>query len=210
MSVVTLEDTLHAGLKELALALSEAQERALTDYVRLLHKWNRVYNLTAVRDPRAMVFHHVLDSLSVLPHLGGVRRLVDVGAGAGLPGIPLAIARPELHVVLTDSSHKKAAFMQQACLELGLARTTVICERVERIALPEKADAAISRAFADLREFLRLARHLVAPGGRLLAMKGVYPDEELAQLPPGVRWQAVPLAVPGLTGKRHLVVMEVE
>lgn len=206
----TLAAALHDGIAALGLALSPAQEAQLLAYLELLSKWNRVYNLTAVREPGAMVTQHLLDSLSVLPQVMDVKRLVDVGAGAGLPGIPLAIARPQMQVVLADSSHKKAAFMQQAVLELGLAGVQVVCERIERIVLPEKADAVISRAFADLREFVRLAKHLLAPGGRLLAMKGVYPHEELAQLPEGVRVrEVVPLTVPGLDAKRHLVVMEV-
>ncbi len=210
MNGATLAHTLEPGLAALGLSLSDTQVDALLAYLALLDKWNKVYNLTAVRDPQAMVAQHLLDSLSVLPHLGVVGRLVDVGAGAGLPGIPLAIARPGLKVVLVDSSHKKAAFMEQACLELGLANATVRCERVERLRLAQAADAAISRAFSDLREFVRLARHLLVPGGRLLAMKGVYPHEELAQLPPGVKGSVTPLSVPGLEAQRHLVVMEVE
>lgn len=211
MSTTTLGDSLHAGTAALGLALSPEQERKLLDYLALLVKWNAVYNLTAVRDPEAMVTQHLLDSLAVLPHLAGVRSLVDVGAGAGLPGIPLAIARPDLAVTLTDSNHKKTAFMQQACLELGLGNARVICERIERVQLESKADAVISRAFSELKEFARLAGHLIAPGGRLLAMKGVYPHEELAQLPADVKVeQVIPLAVPGLDANRHLVVMEVQ
>jgi 16S rRNA (guanine527-N7)-methyltransferase len=137
--------------------------------------------------------------------------LVDVGAGAGLPGIPLAIARPDLQVTLSDSNHKKTTFMQQACVELGLSNAKVVCERVERVQLAQKADAVISRAFSELKEFARLAAHLAAPGGRLLAMKGLYPHEELAQLPPNIKVVGViPLTVPGLDANRHLVVMEVE
>jgi len=210
-TVATLEEILHAGINALGLSLTTAQEMKLLAYVALLEKWNKVYNLTAVREPEAMVTQHLLDSLAVLPHLGGVKSLVDVGAGAGLPGIPLAIARPDLQVTLSDSNHKKTTFMQQACLELGLANATVVCERVERVALPQKADAVISRAFSDLKEFARLAAHLLAPSGRLLAMKGVYPHEELAQLPANIKLaQVIPLTVPGLDANRHLVVMEVE
>jgi 16S rRNA (guanine527-N7)-methyltransferase len=209
-TVVTLEDTLHAGLFDLGLSLTSRQESALMAYLALLDKWNKVYNLTAVRERGAMVAQHLLDSLAVLPHLTDTRRLLDVGAGAGLPGIPLAIAQPDLYVTLTDSSHKKTAFMQQACLELGLANATVICERIERLDLLEQPDAVISRAFSDLKEFLKLARHALAPGGKLLAMKGVYPHEELAQLPADVKvTQVIPLTVPGLDANRHLVVLEV-
>jgi len=210
-TTATLEDILHAGVTALGLDLSAEQERKLLAYVALLDKWNKVYNLTAVREPGAMVTQHLLDSLAVLPHLGTARSLVDVGAGAGLPGIPLAIARPDLQVTLSDSNHKKTTFMQQACVELGLKNATVVCERVERVELTRKADAVISRAFSELKEFARLAAHLLAPGGRLLAMKGVYPHEELAQLPANVKAeQVIPLTVPGLDANRHLVVMEVE
>jgi 16S rRNA (guanine527-N7)-methyltransferase len=211
MSTATLEDMLHAGVTALNLNLSAEQEQKLLAYVALLDKWNKVYNLTAVREPEAMITQHLLDSLAVLPQLGAGKTLVDVGAGAGLPGIPLAIARPDLRVTLSDSSHKKTTFMQQACVELGLNNATVVCERVERVQLAQKADAVISRAFSDLKEFARLASHLLAPGGRLLAMKGVYPHEELAQLPANIKVERViPLTVPGLDANRHLVVMEVE
>jgi 16S rRNA (guanine527-N7)-methyltransferase len=211
MSTATLEDMLHAGVTALNLNLSAEQEQKLLAYVALLDKWNKVYNLTAVREPEAMITQHLLDSLAVLPQLGAAKTLVDVGAGAGLPGIPLAIARPDLQVTLSDSNHKKTAFMQQACVELGLSNATVVCERVERVQLAQKADAVISRAFSDLKEFARLASHLLVPGGRLLAMKGVYPHEELAQLPANIKAERViPLTVPGLDANRHLVVMEVE
>ena len=146
MNTATLEDTLHAGVTALGLNLSAEQEQKLLAYVALIAKWNKVYNLTAVREPEAMVTQHLLDSLAVLPHLGAAKSLVDVGAGAGLPGIPLAIARPDLQVTLSDSNHKKTTFMQQACVELGLTNAKVVCERVERVQLPEKADAVISRA----------------------------------------------------------------
>ena len=206
-----LQEILHAGITALSLDLSAEQEAKLLAYVALIEKWNKVYNLTAVREPEAMVTQHLLDSLAVLPHLGAAKSLVDVGAGAGLPGIPLAIARPDLQVTLSDSNHKKTTFMQQACVELGLSNATVVCERVERVQLAQKADVVTSRAFSELKEFARLAAHLVAPGGRMLAMKGVYPHEELAQLPANIKAERViPLTVPGLDANRHLVVMEVE
>ena len=206
-----LQEILHAGITALKLDLSAEQEAKLLAYVALIEKWNKVYNLTAVREPEAMVTQHLLDSLAVLPHLGVAKSLVDVGAGAGLPGIPLAIARPDLQVTLSDSNHKKTTFMQQACVELGLSNATVVCERVERVQLAQKADVVTSRAFSELKEFARLAAHLVAPGGRMLAMKGVYPHEELAQLPANIKAEhVIPLTVPGLDANRHLVVMEVE
>lgn len=210
-SGMSLEAKLAAGLDALGISLEEPAQRQLLAYLELLAKWNRVYNLTAVRDVEAMLAHHILDSLSVLPHLEGVDSLADVGAGAGLPGIPLAIANPKLAVVLVESTHKKCAFMQQALIELELSQATVMCERAERVRLEKPVAAAISRAFADLAEFVRLSRHLVRGGGLLLAMKGVHPDEELARLPSDVRVrEVVRLDVPGLEAKRHLVVMEVD
>jgi 16S rRNA (guanine527-N7)-methyltransferase len=185
----------------------------LARYLDLLAKWNRTYNLTAIREPERMVTHHVLDALAVLPHLTGDAaaglRLLDVGSGGGVPAIPLAIARPAWHVVALDSSHKKGAFLQQAAIELPLPNLEVVVARVEDYAPPAPFAIVISRAFSDLATFVETsARHLAA-GGRLVAMKGVYPDEEIAQLPPGFRVLAAPaLDVPGLGAQRHLIVME--
>jgi len=174
----------------------------------LLEKWNRVYNLTAVRDRAAMVSQHLLDSLAVLRQLEG-RTLLDVGSGAGLPGIPLAIAAPELTVTLLDSNHKKAAFLQQAVAELGLANATVCRTRVEHWHPAGRFDVVISRAFAELADFVAAAAHLLARGGVLAAMKGVYPHEEIARLPDGFRVRAVrQLSVPGLAAARHLILVE--
>ncbi len=158
-----------------------------------------------------MVSHHLLDSLAVLPHLGGAKRLADIGSGGGLPGIPLAIARPGLQVALVESNQKKSAFQQQAKIELGLANVSVHCERVEAWQPEEKCDVVISRAFSDLAEFVKLSGHLLAEGGALLAMKGVHPYEEIAQLPAGWRVAEVTLLqVPGVEGARHLVRVERE
>ncbi len=206
---MSLADELAQGLAALGLAVPPEAGGRLLRYVDLLEKWNRVYNLTAIRDPRRMLPYHILDSLAVAPYVTGAS-LLDVGAGAGLPGIPLAIARPDLCVTLLDSSHKKTAFLQQAVIELALARVDVVCSRVEEWA-GGPYDCLISRAFSDLAEGVRLARPLLAPGGRLLDMKGVYPYEELAQLPADV----VPvdvraLTVPGLEGSRHVVIMQVK
>ena len=207
---MTLEAKLAAGVAELKLNLDEVTQKKLLDYLGLLHKWNKVYNLTAVREPEKMVYQHLLDSLAVLPYITG-KRLIDVGSGAGLPGIPLAIVKPALEVVVLDSNHKKTVFLQQACIELGLANVTVVCDRVEDFSLTDKFDMVISRAFSDMSEFEKLTRHLVTNGGSRLAMKGLYPYEELAQLPAEIKvQQVVSLTVPGLNAQRHLVVIKAD
>ena len=207
---MNLSEDLVAGAAALGVPLDSAQQQKLLDYIALIVKWNKVYNLTAVREPEAMIGHHLLDSLAVLPHLAGVRRLIDVGSGAGLPGIPLAIARPEMKIALLDSNHKKATFMRQACLELGLTNAEVVCERVEQWQPQDKYDAAVSRAYSELKEFVRLSAHLLAKGGKLYAMKGVYPVEEIAQLKSAKVEEVIALTVPGLEAQRHLVIIGVE
>ncbi len=205
------EEQLARGLAALGLDLPPAAQEKLLAYAALLGKWNKVYNLTALRDEEQVVSHHLLDSLAVLPHLGGAKRLADIGSGGGLPGIPLAIARPGLQVALVESNQKKSAFQQQAKIELGLANVSVHCERVEAWQPEEKCDVVISRAFSDLAEFVKLSGHLLAEGGALLAMKGVHPYEEIAQLPAGWRVAEVTLLqVPGVEGARHLVRVERE
>ena len=208
---MSLAQPLATGLGALGLDLSAEQQQQLLDYVALIAKWNKVYNLTAVRDPEAMLTQHLLDSLTVLPHLQGVRRIIDIGSGAGLPGIPLAIARPECKMTLLDSIHKKSTFQRQACLELGLANVEVVCERVEHFKPGVRFEVAISRAFSDLSEFARLSAHLLEKGGKLYAMKGIYPHEELGKLPQQFKLQEViPLTVPGMDANRHLVIIRVE
>jgi 16S rRNA (guanine527-N7)-methyltransferase len=180
-------------------------------YLELLAKWNRTYNLTAIREPERMITHHVLDALAALPHLprGAGLRVLDVGSGGGVPGIPLAIARPQWRVVMLDSGHKKTAFLAQAIIELGLAGAESVTARVEDYAPRAPFDIVISRAFSDLAGFVETSARHLAPDGRLVAMKGVHPDEEIAALPPSVRVVATPrLVVPGLDAARHLVVME--
>ena len=205
---MSLESQLGLGVAAMGIALPEGGIDRLAQYLRLLEKWNRVHNLTAVRDPEQMVALHILDSLSILPNVANARRLVDVGTGAGLPGIPLAVARPDLPVALLASSHKKATFLEQARVELSLGNVEVVCERVERWNPEAKFDVAVSRAFAELADFVQGARHLVAPGGALLAMKGVHPFEEIARLPAGCRLeQVVELLVPTLGAKRHAVLL---
>ena len=205
---MTLEDQLAGGLSAMGLALPLEAQRKLLDYVQLIAKWNRVHNLTAVREPEQMITLHILDSLSVLAHLEKAGTLLDVGSGAGLPGIPLAIARPDLRVTLLDSSHKKATFLTQAKSELALAGLEIACERVERWKPAQAFDAVVSRAFSDLADFVSQSQHLVAPGGLMLAMKGVHPFDEIAKVPASHRVESVvELTVPQLEAKRHLVLL---
>jgi 16S rRNA (guanine527-N7)-methyltransferase len=191
----------------LDVALAAAQVATLERYLDLLEKWNRVYNLTAIRERSRMVTHHLLDSLAVLPHVHGPR-VLDVGSGAGLPGIPIAIAGPALHVTLLESNHKKSAFLTQAVAELQLANVQVVTERIESWQTETRFDTIVSRAFAELGEFASLAGRLLAPQGVLAAMKGVHPFEEIERLPKAFRVQeVVRLRVPGLDAERHLVLM---
>ncbi|MBU2641287.1 MAG: 16S rRNA (guanine(527)-N(7))-methyltransferase RsmG [Thiobacillus sp.] len=205
---MTLATQLAAGVAALDLVLPAGAEAKLLAYLALLDKWNRVYNLTAVRDPERMVSHHLLDSLAAVP-LFQAESVLDVGSGGGLPGIPLAIARPELQVTVIDSIAKKTAFLLQAKSELGLANLNVVTRRVEDFHPPAGFDVITSRAFSDLKEFVTLTRHLLRPGGRWLAMKGLIPHEEIATLPDWVRVSANhELRVPGLEASRHLIVLE--
>lgn len=197
------------GLAEMKIDLPPAAHDALIAFAALLAKWNKVYNLTAIRDAEQMLTHHLLDSLSVLPHLSGISRLVDVGSGGGLPGIPLAIARPDLAVTSIETVNKKASFQHQAKIELALANFEPVCARVEEVQRDPGFDGIISRAFAELTDFLHLTAHLLAPGGCFYAMKGVHPHEEIARLPTGFRVrEAVTLNVPGLDAQRHLIIIE--
>jgi 16S rRNA (guanine527-N7)-methyltransferase len=200
---------LDEGLAALGVSLPEAARQRLLAYAALLLKWNRVYNLTAIRDPEQAITHHLLDALAALTYLEGVGRLADVGSGGGLPGIPLAIACPALAVTSIETAGKKASFQQQARIELGLTNFSVVNERVENVRPAVPFDAVISRAFSDLSDFVALTSHLLAPGGRWLAMKGVYPQAELDRLPATVRLVAAPsLRVPGLAAQRHMIILE--
>ncbi len=198
--------TLADGLAELGIALPDAVQRQLLAFRDLLLKWNKTYNLTALRDPDQAISHHLLDSLAILPHVGA-GPLLDVGSGGGLPGIPLAIARPELAVAMVDTVQKKASFLQQASIELGLKNVTVHHARVEE--MQGQYAQISSRAFAEIGLFVSLTRHLLAPGGRWLAMKGVRPDAELRALAADVTVEAIlPLTVPGLAAERHLIILK--
>ena len=206
---MNLEPQIAEGLAAMGVDLPAPARARLAAHLELIAKWNRVHNLTAVRETEQMVVLHLLDSLSVLPHLQGARTIVDVGSGPGLPGIPVAIARPDAHVTLLDSSHKKCAFLQQAKTELALENVDVVCDRVELWHPERRYDAVVSRAFSELADFVTQAQHLVAPGGQLIAMKGVYPFDEIARVPATHRVARVlELHVPRLEGKRHLVFVE--
>jgi 16S rRNA (guanine527-N7)-methyltransferase len=230
---MTDQQQLAAGVAALGLALPVGAEAKLLAYLALLDKWNRVYNLTAVRDTGRMVSHHLLDSLAAVGTFDALAvelscspqpsplegeganvipkaiKVLDVGSGGGLPGIPLAIARPELQVTLIDSIAKKTAFLLQAKTELKLDNLTVVTGRVEDFCPQAGFDIITSRAFSDLREFATLTRHLLKPGGRWLAMKGLTPYEEIVLLPDWARVSAnVELLVPGLEASRHLIVLE--
>ncbi|HEY6898872.1 MAG TPA: 16S rRNA (guanine(527)-N(7))-methyltransferase RsmG [Rhodocyclaceae bacterium] len=200
-------DQLHRGIVSLGLDLPEGAEAKLLDFLALLAKWNRTYNLTAIRREDEMVSHHLLDSLTLAPYLDGVATLADIGSGGGLPGIPIAIACPQIAITSVETVEKKATFQQQARIHLGLANFRVHKGRVEQ--LQGSFDAVTSRAFAELADFANLAGHLVKPGGRLLAMKGEFPTEEIARLPAPWRLAAShELHVPALDAKRHLMVLE--
>jgi 16S rRNA (guanine527-N7)-methyltransferase len=198
---------LDQGLDALDLSLAPAQRDKLLAYIALLAKWNAVHNLTAVREESKMVSHHLLDSLAVLPCLSE-GNLLDVGSGGGLPGIPLAIARPGMPVTLLDSNQKKSAFLQQAAIELQLPNVSVVNQRVEDYAPPALFATIISRAFADLDEFVAAAKHLLAKDGVFAAMKGLHPHEEISQLPSGFRVKNTHrLTVPGVGAERHLLLI---
>lgn len=195
------------GLATMGLDLPAERQEKLLAYVALLYKWNRTYSLTALREQEKAVSHHLLDSLAIVPFVPP-GSLLDVGSGGGTPGIPVAIARPDVQVTLLDSNSKKAAFLQQAVIELGLTNVSVHGGRVEQYHPAIGFAAITSRAFAELADFVTLTRHLLAPEGVWLAMKGVMPREEIASLPGDVRLEAVhALQVPGIDGERHLVAM---
>lgn len=206
---MTLEERIAQGIAAMGLELPAQGPARLARYLELIEKWNRIHNLTAVRDTGQMVVLHALDSLSVLPHVHDRRRILDVGTGPGLPGIPLAIALPHAHVTLLDSSHKKCAFLEQARIELALDNVDVVCDRIEQWRPAQPYDAVVSRAFSELSDFVVQARHAVAPGGRMIAMKGVYPFDEIARVPASHKVaQVLELHVPELDAKRHLVFLE--
>jgi 16S rRNA (guanine527-N7)-methyltransferase len=201
-----LGEVLKDGINKLHLDLNEKQVDQLLDYLALLNKWNGVYNLTSVRDPMQMVTLHLLDSLAAVSAFAGVANVLDVGAGGGLPGMVLAISRPDMKVSMIDTVHKKTAFLNQVKAELGLSNVTVYTKKVQELEVKTKFDVITSRAFADLSDFVNWSGHLLAEGGRFIALKGVAPADERERLPAPWKVQKLePLNVPGLDAERHLV-----
>ena len=202
-----LKEQLQSGLNAMNLDLTMPQQLLLLEYVALLKKWNSTYNLTALRDENTMISHHLLDSLTLLPYVANAQTLMDVGSGGGMPGIPTAICRPDLHITLLDSNTKKTTFLQQAVIELGLKNVTVASGRVEAMH-DKKVDVVTSRAFAELHDFIALTKHLLNESGYWAAMKGVYPYEELENVPQNIEvYQIDKLNVPTLNAERHMVLM---
>jgi 16S rRNA (guanine527-N7)-methyltransferase len=201
-----LAQVLKNGVEALDLGLGEAQQEKLLDYLALLNKWNKVYNLTAVRDPMEMMTLHVLDSLAAVPAFRHAQSVLDVGAGGGLPGVVLAIARPDMKVAMIDIVHKKTAFLNQVKAELELGNVTVYTKKVQDLQVKTPYDVITSRAFADLSDFVNWSGHLLAEGGRFIALKGTAPAEERERLPdPWKVNELQPLQIPGLDAQRHLV-----
>jgi len=204
-----LAAVLDQGIKDMTLAVTPEQQTKLMGYLQLMNKWNGVYNLTSLRDPQQMVTHHLLDSLAAVPAFAGARNVLDVGAGGGLPGIVLAIVRPDMKVAMIDTVHKKTAFLNQVKAELKLTNVSVHTMKVQDLTVSEPFDVITSRAFADLSDFVNWSGHLLAEGGKFIALKGVAPSEERERLPQD--WKVVdlqPLWVPRLQAERHLVFIE--
>ena len=203
---VALAEVLKQGVAELALELSAAQQEQLLDYLALLNKWNSVYNLTSVRDPMQMMTLHLLDSLAAVPAFQGAQNVLDVGAGGGLPGVVLAISKPDMKLSMIDTVHKKTAFLTQVKAELGLANVTVYTKKVQELEVKQPFDVITSRAFADLSDFVNWSGHLLAEGGRFIALKGTAPQDERERLPEPWKVERLQaLEVPGLEAERHLV-----
>ena len=198
---------LSALLKSANISLTDLQKQQLVGYVEMLHKWNKAYNLTSVRDPEQMLVRHILDSIVVEPHLQG-ERFIDVGTGPGLPGVPLAIVRPQAHFTLLDSLGKRIRFLRQVQHELKLENITPVQSRVEEFPAEPPFDGVISRAFASLTDMINWCQHLPGTQGRFYALKGLLPEDEIAALPEGFSVEkTVALTVPELEGERHLVVI---
>ncbi|MCW8825308.1 MAG: 16S rRNA (guanine(527)-N(7))-methyltransferase RsmG [Gammaproteobacteria bacterium] len=204
-----ISETLADGVAQLGIDLSEAQQNRLLDYLDLLIKWNRVYNLTAISDHQSGVVRHLLDSLAVAPHIDG-EQLLDVGSGGGLPGIPLAICFPEKKFTLLDSNSKKTRFLVQAKGELGLNNLNVVHSRIEEFRPKRPFDTILSRAFASLKDIITLTAHLLDEEGRVVAMKGQIDSAEVAEIPQSYQIEKmVELSVPGLEQEqRHLLIIK--
>lgn len=203
-----LQSRLADGAAEMGIRIDEQQLQGLLAYLALLRRWNRVYNLTAVKSDTGILTRHLLDSLSVVPYLQG-KKVVDIGSGAGLPGVPVAVACPEKQITLLDSNAKRCRFLRQVQAELNMQNVKVVQQRAEEYRPAEKFDNLLSRAFSSLQDFIACSKHLLADGGQVLAMKGVWPGEEAAELPTGfIIKNVVKLTVPGLPEQRHLVICE--
>lgn len=212
-----LERDLAKGIEQLAITVSHDQKQRLLDYLLLLVKWNKAYNLTSIRDPQQMVVRHLLDSLVVVPWVINKQlkateesgHFLDVGTGAGIPGIPLSIMLPEKSFTLLDSNGKKTRFLNQVKIELGCQNVTVAKSRIESFAPEQKLDTIFCRAFSSLPDFINGVGHLMTENTRLLALKGVVPDEEIASLPSFISIEKiVPLDVPDLDEERHLIILK--
>lgn len=198
---------LQSGLKEMCLDLSGEQQDKLLAYVEMLKKWNKTYNLTALRDESQIISHHLFDSLTLPPYLEGAQTMLDVGSGGGQPGIPAAVCRPDLQITLLDANTKKTSFLQQAAIELELKNVRVVSGRVEAVQ-GLRADVITSRAFAELADFVNWTAHLLQDGGCWAAMKGVYPAAEIDRLPDSVCVERVDkIRVPQLNAERHMVIL---
>lgn len=204
-----LAQVLGDGIAEMKLDVPAQQQEQLLDYLALMNKWNSVYNLTSLRDPMQMVTHHLLDSLAAVPAFAGARNVLDVGAGGGLPGVVLAICRPDMKVSMIDTVHKKTAFLKQVKAELELANVTVHTMKVQDLEVSDKFDVITSRAFADLTDFLNWSGHLLAEGGKFIALKGTAPAEEQERIPEEWKISGLqPLQVPRLGAERHLIFVQ--
>ncbi len=198
--------TLETGLQALNISLAEKQQALLLAYLALLNKWNKTFSLTAIKHPLDMVNLHLLDSLAACVHFQG-KRVLDVGSGGGMPGIPLAILRPDWSITLLDSNQKKTAFLRQVVIELGLTNVSVVCSRVEAYQ-SESFDCITARAFADLPLFLQLSQHLLGVHGKIMAMKGTVPYDDITKLPATFSTSVLPLTVPSVGAERCLVTIE--
>ena len=204
-----LRSQLDAGIQALRLSLDQQQVDKLLAYLKLLSKWNSVYNLTSVRQPAEMVRQHLLDSLATAPAFAQAPSILDVGSGGGLPGLVLAIVYPHTRIALIDTVHKKTAFLKQVKAELGLDNVTVYTSRVEELQVSEPFAVITSRAFSELANFVNWAGHLLAAGGQMIALKGQHPEQEIAALPSGWTLTRIePVIVPGLDAQRHLLWIE--
>ncbi len=207
--IENLRPVLESGLDALCIKLTKEQQNKIISYLIILSKWNSVYNLTAIRDPKEMMTHHVLDSLSAVPAFTEAQNVLDVGSGGGLPGMILAICYPDKKISMIDTVSKKTAFLNQAKAELGLNNVTVYSARVESLQVNQPFDVITSRAFSELNNFVSWSQHLLAEGGRFIAMKGVHPQGEIERLPEGWEVKEVrPLTVPGLDAERHLIFIQ--